>query len=551
METQILNTMDDSRSSIAKMQNTNNLKGSEEVCNETHSTSNENFPNLSSRVYSDKFTVGNHSDNQTKNIIHPDKIESWSMTQASSDISFDSNMIPSSPLSKALAMASQSPISDINDDYFESLSQSPKSYSKKNGADTQYPITNNSNNEIKLQERSVRMYRNDQSSISKGILSAKEDSDELTTSNGVDTKVDNNLAGIVISSGPNGHFETFEGNGDNLYPHIAISETILHAQSTSNTTFQDELTLNLLEQQFENDNVVSNLVDFISSDNLFYSNDITVSDPSSEYISSSLNNLPTNLITIDTSKRFSENFSNTVDASRNIDTSQNTVACPIPSDTSETNKHIHLAYDKNSRNSILNHLNDVDKTSLQSGKDKKIYQSNTSIVNDQKVNHNEMNANFDNSIDKEHPVSTEYAISVPKDAKNSNKLKVKLTKLSKNKRSLLLSSKINSLHLSKRIEQKSLLKSKNQCKYDTELDDKILQNHTDFNITSHSLETDLQQPISTSTELVGSQRSVQSDVSNDDIPGKYFLEVSFIFFTNSALVILTILPVSQDITLTY
>ena len=98
--------------------------------------------------------------------------------------------------------------------------------------------------------------------------------------------------------------------------------------------------------------------------------------------------------------------------------------------------------------------------------------------------------------------------------------------------------------------QKSLLKSKNQCKYDTELDDKILQNQTDFNKASHSLETDLQQPIRTSTELVGSHRSVQSDVGNDDIPGKYFLEDSFIFFTNSALVILNILPVSQDITLT-
>ena len=547
METQILNTLDDSRSNAAKMQNTNNLKGSEDVNNETHSTSNETFPNLSSRVYSDKFTVGNHSDNETKNIIHPDKKETWPMTQASSDISFDSNMIPSSPLSKALALASQSPISDINDDYFESLSQSPKSYAKKNGADTQYPMHNNSNNEIKLQERSVRMYRNDQSSISKDTLSAKEDSDQLITSNGVDSKVDNNLAGIVISSGPNGHFETFEGNGDNLYPHIAISETLLHAQST---TFQDELTLNLLDQQFRNDNVVPNLVDFISSDNLFYSNDITVSDASSEYISSSLNDLPTNSNTIDTSKRFSENFSSTVDASRNIDTSQNTVVHPIPSETSETNKHLHLAHEENLRNSKLHHSNDVNKTSLLSSTDKELYQSKTSIVNDQKFKYNEMNANFGNRIDKQRPVFTDYAISVPKDANNSNKLKIKLTKLSKNKRSLLLNSKINILNSTKGIEQKSLLKSKNQCKYDTELDDKILQNHTDFNKASHSLETDLQQPISTSTELVGSHRSVQSDVGNDDIPGKYFLEDSFIFFTNLALVILNILPVSQDITLT-
>ena len=433
METQILNTLDDSRSNAAKMQNTNNLKGSEEACNEIRNTSNETFPNLSSRVYSDKFTVGNHSDNETKNIIHPDKKEVWSMTQAPSDIGFDSNMIPSSPLSKALAMASQSPISDINDDYFESISQSPRSYAKQNGADTQYPINSNSKNEIKLQERSVRMYRNDQSSISKDILSAKEDSDEQTTSNGVDSKVDNNLAGIVISSGPNGHFETFEGNGDNLYPHIAISETIMHAQSTSNTTFQDELTLNLLEQQFENDNVVPNLVDFISSDNLFYSNDITLSDASSEYISSSLNNLPTNSNTIDTSKRFSENFSNTVDASRNIDTSQNTVVCPIPSDTSETNKHIHLAHEENSSNSKLHHLNDINKTSILSCTDKELYHSKAEILNDQKIKFNEMNANFDGSIDRQQPISADYAISAPKDAKNSNKLKTKLTKLSKHK----------------------------------------------------------------------------------------------------------------------
>ena len=113
-----------------------------------------------------------------------------------------------------------------------------------------------------------------------------------------------------------------------------------------------------------------------------------------------------------------------------------------------------------------------------------------------------------------------------------------------------MNSKINILNSTKGIEQKSLLKSKNQCKYDTELDDKILQNQTDFNKASHSLETDLQQPISTSTELVGSHRSVQSDVGNDDIPGKYFLEDSLIFFTNLALVILNILTVSQDVTLT-
>merc|ERR550532_3374659 len=108
-----------------------------------------------------------------KNTIHPEKTKSWAMAQASTDIAFDSNLVPSSPFSKALALAAESPISDINEDYFDSISQSPKSYSRKIKADSSSHDNANVHNEINLPGNSVRNYGIEQSLKSNEGPSAK------------------------------------------------------------------------------------------------------------------------------------------------------------------------------------------------------------------------------------------------------------------------------------------------------------------------------------------------------------------------------------------
>jgi hypothetical protein len=200
MENHILNPLDDSRSNTAKIPQTEVPKDViENRSTENYKTSPDNFTHFPSRVHSDKFAVGSNSDNEMKNIIHPEKTKNWATAQASTDISFDSNLVPSSPFSKALALAAESPISDINEDYFDSISQSPKSYTRKIRTEASSLDNASIHKESKLPEKSVQNSGIEQSLNSKDGSRAKDDVEKHASTNGIDSKVDNNLAGIAIS----------------------------------------------------------------------------------------------------------------------------------------------------------------------------------------------------------------------------------------------------------------------------------------------------------------------------------------------------------------
>ena len=517
MEGQMINSLEESRTNDAKIPTPGVSKDTYEVHKDTHQTPNDAFPNLPSRVYSDKFTVGNNSDNQTKNIIHPEKNQNWAMTQASSDIGFDSNIVPSSPLSKALALASQSPISDINEDYFESLSQSPKSYTRKIKPDATYPNTSNVSNEIKHPDKSFRTYGNDESSVSKGVLADPNDVDVPASSNGIDTKVDNNLAGIVISSGPNGHFETFEGNGDKIYPHNDISDMLMHAQSTNNLALQDELTLSLLEQQFQDSSVVPNLADFLSYSEPFYSNDIVIAQTISKDNTPTVHDYSSYSNTKQSKLTFPGDSRNTKGSSYDVCTPQSNKTNPIPLENIETTKSIDiapLAYSSTDKLKLTNYDNETTPMSTFGRTQSQPMAFNsieTNMGKDKTVNNTE-----NSNTTKTQLELNCTSISTPE---NVQTFKTKKS-LIKKKQSLLLKSKQNSCKSSKPT-QISLLKSKNPCKYDTGLDTKVTQNETEFNLVEKSNDLDCKQPVTTSTDMVSSQRSIQSDVGIDDIPGKY------------------------------
>ena len=294
----ILNPLDDSRSVPYKMQQPSNSRETAETRNTEYYKvpTDDTYSHCPERMQSDKIETENTStDKDIKKTDHPEKRGIWNINHESRSNEVDSNIAPLSPLSKALAMASVTPVSDIADDYFDSMSQEFNTYnlSRSRKEERYGEGVPNINNEIKQSSSPASNYIEDRSLQLKNESSAKDSAIGADAiQNGVNSKAGNNLAGIVISSGPGGHFETFEGNECSKQVPNYHSKSSLHVKNTIIPLLLqgDDLTLSLLEQQFQDNDVVSNIgdSDFLCYTNLFNSYNMVSDLPSNN--SKSLSN---------------------------------------------------------------------------------------------------------------------------------------------------------------------------------------------------------------------------------------------------------------------
>ena len=197
-----------------------------------------------------EFSGERNGSNNLNETAYPEKHGPWNVNNTITNNDNGTPMAPFSPLSKVMAIASTAPMSPITDDYFDSESASPISgeSSREKEFDksmpTLYQPTKSSTNTVGgCNEEGSSKYNGKVSEID-------ESSGESHLSHPVDSRVGNNLAGIVISSGPGGHFEAFEGNRLNvteLQPVMFSLYPSMHVQ-TSNISMLDQLNKKFVEQ---------------------------------------------------------------------------------------------------------------------------------------------------------------------------------------------------------------------------------------------------------------------------------------------------------------
>jgi hypothetical protein len=168
------------------------------------------YSNSSSVLEKSEFSGERNGSNNLNETAYPEKHGPWNVNNTITNNDNGTPMAPFSPLSKVMAIASTAPMSPITDDYFDSESASPISgeNSREKEFDksmpTLYQPTKSSTNTVAdCNEEGSSKYNGKVSEID-------ESSGECHLSHPVDSRVGNNLAGIVISSGPGGHFEAFE-----------------------------------------------------------------------------------------------------------------------------------------------------------------------------------------------------------------------------------------------------------------------------------------------------------------------------------------------------
>ena len=252
MVTNILTPLDDTRTGTVRMDQTTNSKEIVENKNESYKLSSGDYSNCLERAQNDEFDFEDGSDNKLKHIIDTERYRNWRICGKPTDNNTDSaTTAPFSPLSKGLVIASDAPASDINDDYFTSASHSLKTcnFSGSSNSGSSSPVIPTLNTEYASRTNVATTPRGE------GLLELKEQSlmgeslDDEAIKNGINRTVSNNLAGIVISSGPGGHFETFEGIRHNADPACKIySPSLLHAQNTM-ISLQGEVAMHFTEQQ--------------------------------------------------------------------------------------------------------------------------------------------------------------------------------------------------------------------------------------------------------------------------------------------------------------
>lgn len=206
------------------------------------------YSNSSSVLEKSEFAGDRNGSNNLNETAYPDKNGPWNVNNTITNNDNGTPMAPFSPLSKVMAIASTAPMSPITDDYFDSESASPlagESSTEKEFAKSMptlyQPTTSSTNTVGDCNEGGSSKYNGKVSEID-------ESSGESHLSNYVDSRVGNNLAGIVISSGPGGHFEAFEGNSYNteLQPKM-FPYPSMHVK-TSNISMLDQLNKKFVEQ---------------------------------------------------------------------------------------------------------------------------------------------------------------------------------------------------------------------------------------------------------------------------------------------------------------
>ena len=533
----ILNPLDDSRSVPYKMLQPSNSRETAETHNNEYYKvpTDDTFSHCPQRMQSDKIEAEKtSSDKEMKKTDHPEKRGIWNINHESSCNDVGSNITPLSPLSKALAMASTAPVSDNADDYFDSMSQEFNTYNLSgNRKEERYGEgVPNINKEIKLSSSPVSNYVEDRSLQLKNESSAKDSgigTDAIQ--NGVNSKAGNNLAGIVISSGPGGHFETFEGNKCSKQSPKFQSKPTLHVQNTIIPLLLqgDDLTLSLLEQQFQDNDVVSNTgSDFLCYANLFNSYNMVSDLPSNN--SQTLNefkfghnqNINGNWTTGFHSDIFSElvhpdNQSTESNCSLNEKTQKTSsrdsilVSSNVKTDT-ELNPTCLKLPDTNTSNCNTDELSaPCNKNSMQfHPKPPCIAQHNMNIKENKPTALN-VNANTTQSKNDRACITTD----------NDATIVLATTKMQpRKKHSLIVNANSKSKKSTKPIFQKSLLKSKNTLNIYKTGCDSLYQNTQNH----QSLSTDhIKQPIISQMRLVSTTSSnVAHGVALDhDIPGKF------------------------------
>ena len=202
----------------------------------------------SSVLEKSEFAGERNGSNNLNETAYPEKNGPWNVNNTITNNDNGTPMAPFSPLSKVMAIASTAPMSPITDDYFDSESASPlagehgreKEFDKS--MPTLYQPTKSSTNTV------GDCNEKDSSKYNGKVSEVDESSGESHLSNFKDSTAGNNLAGIVISSGPGGHFEAFEGNSHvtELQP-VMFPYPSMHVK-TSNIAMLDQLNKTFIEQ---------------------------------------------------------------------------------------------------------------------------------------------------------------------------------------------------------------------------------------------------------------------------------------------------------------
>ena len=247
----VLTSLEDPRMNTARI---NQPPNPSEIVNksETYKLLSDKNVNGSEGIQ-EEFDFEDSRDNKLNPIVDQDKHVAWRAYEGHIDnIANVSDSSPLSPLSSTLASASTTLSSDVNDECFTSVSQGLKTYN--------FPgATNNKSDNLGIASSDVEnSLRANTTSSPEGenTLKLREKSlvkdgtgDQEGVKGEIYSKVRNNLAGIVISSGPGGHFETFEGNGHSEESFCKIySPSLVHAQNVD-ISIQGEVATNFAEQQ--------------------------------------------------------------------------------------------------------------------------------------------------------------------------------------------------------------------------------------------------------------------------------------------------------------
>ena len=177
--------------------------------------SNDDYPKCSGYEQKEHFNFGkNGNDSSITSTIRSVKNASSSFANAIANIGC-SGPSALSPLPKAFEAAAEETPDGMSDDCFKSTTQGFND-------STFLPTYHKGNNNVVMAVGNEAQPCNKTQSDPGGDLNINRDfvqhslvndytSSEGQIKEGLENRVSNNLAGIVISSGPGGHFETFEG----------------------------------------------------------------------------------------------------------------------------------------------------------------------------------------------------------------------------------------------------------------------------------------------------------------------------------------------------
>ena len=522
MANHMLNPLEDCRPGTARMLQATNISENTENNCERYCLSSGSFSNSPQQLHGYQFDVSKTSDKGAAKTIHPEKHGTWNLNTVPGENGVDPNMGRLSPLSKALAMASNENISNFNDEYFDSVQQSIKTHSVPNNTKEEHY------NESMPEASKVCEAPANPISDKKKDCSLKPEGNSLTNSQakedssqgGINSKVNSNLAGIVISSGPGGHFETFEGKGDTTdslsvnYPH-----PLMHAPNTT-TPFQDEIKINLLRQQYR-DSVAPNLSPTIGCETPFDSSELVSTlnfDTSNLDIESRFNDNPAPYYTA-IHDAYPDLFSELFDQQKDIgtlgiDIKASTSKISFPTETL-MNEHVNsnaITFNETNNDTFNDNLDGF--PALRNDEMQFLPNApSTTHKNDTNKTKTPLIVTF-NKSPRRNFHDTEYISSIDRKISSTTKTPLRI------KRRFLNSKSNRSKTSTKTPFQKSLLKSKNQCNYYTG-DDTLTQKPLLTN-TENAVDTNSNLPtIPIMNSLVSTSSSNQNHVANDDKHGKY------------------------------